>query len=195
MLLFGERLLKNPVMSLRVGAKIAETVYPVIDPRTLSILAYEVEGPMLDERPSYIRIADVRELSDLGMIIDDASELVGADDIIKLKELLALNFSLIGMKVVTTRGKKLGKVEDYTVDTDSFVIQQLSVRASLIGSLSSTGHMIHRSQITEVSDSIITVENADNALPTLETEGNIHRTYTNPFRKSNDPQPDTTQTN
>ncbi len=184
MLLLGERLLKTPVMSLQVGAKIAETIQPIIDPRKLSIAAYEVDGPLLDERPAYILISDIRELSDVGMIIDSSDELVGVDDVIKLKELLDINFSLIDMKVVDTRGHKLGKVEDYTIDTDSFLIQQISVRSSLIGSLATTGHMIHRSQITEISDTVITVKSGEKKLADLETEGAIHRTYNNPFRKA-----------
>ncbi len=190
MLLLGKRLLQTPVMSLQVGIKIAETTRPIIDPHVLSIVAYEVDGTLLDARPSFIRIADIRELSDLGMIVDSSDELVGSDDVVKLRDILALDFRLISMHVVDTQGKKLGKVEDYTVDTDTFMIQQLSVRGGLISSLSSTGHMIHRSQIIEIDDTTITVKSADKKLTELETEGVIHRTYNNPFRKPAEPQPE-----
>ena len=194
MLLLGERLLGTPVMSLQVGTKIATTVEPIIDPRNLIILGYEVDGPLLESRPKFIRIADIRELSDIGMIIDSSDELVDLDDVIKIKEVLSLNFTLIGMKVVDERGRKLGKVEDYILDTDSFVIQQLSVKGGILSSLSSTGHMIHRSQITEISDTVITVKSTDKKLTSLETKGDIHRTYTNPFRKPTEPQPETAMT-
>ena len=194
MLLLGERLLGTPVMSLQVGTKIATTVEPIIDPRNLIILGYEVDGPLLESHPKVIRIADIRELSDIGMIIDSSDELVDLDDVIKIKEVLSLNFTLIGMKVVDERGRKLGKVEDYILDTDSFVIQQLSVKGGILSSLSSTGHMIHRSQITEISDTVITVKSTDKKLTSLETKGDIHRTYTNPFRKPTEPQPETAMT-
>lgn len=194
MLLLGKRLLGTPVMSLQVGVKVAETVEPVIDPRNLMVIAYEVDGPLLENRPQFIRIADIRELSDIGMIIDSSDELVGEDDVIKLKEVRDMNFQLIGIKVIDDRGKKLGKVEDYTIDTDSFVIQQLSVRGGMMSSLSSTGHVIHRSQIVEISDTKITVKSAEKKLTSLNTTGEIHRTYTNPFRKPAEPQPETTTT-
>ena len=194
MLLLGERLLGTPVMSLQVGTKIATTVEPIIDPRNLIILGYEVDGPLLESHPKFIRIADIRELSDIGMIIDSSDELVDLDDVIKIKEVLSLNFTLVGMKVVDERGHKLGKVEDYILDTDSFVIQQLSVKGGILSSLSSTGHMIHRSQITEISDTVITVKSTDKKLTSLETKGDIHRTYTNPFRKPTEPQPETAMT-
>ena len=85
MLLLGERLLGTPVMSLQVGTKIAATVEPIIDPRNLVILGYEVDGPLLESHPKFIRIADIRELSDIGMIIDSSDELVDLDDVIKIK--------------------------------------------------------------------------------------------------------------
>lgn len=195
MLLLGERLIGTPVMSLQVGSKVAETTRPIIDPRTLTIVAYEVDGDLLDQHPSFIRIADIRELSDLGMIIDTSDELVGENDVIKLKELLDLGFALPGKRVVDTRGKKLGKVEDYTIDTDSFVIQQISVKSGFINSLASTGNIVHRSQIVEISDTTITVKSGEKKLTSLGTTGNIHQTYTNPFRKQPETQPETTETN
>lgn len=194
MLLLGERLLGTPVMSLQVGVKVAETIDPVIDPRNLVVVAYEVDGPLLESHPKFIRIADIRELSDIGMIIDSSDELVDLDDVIKIKEIRGLNFKLVGMKVVDERGRRLGKVEDYIIDTDSFVVQQLSVKGGILNSLSSTGHMIHRSQITEISDTVITVKSTEKKLTALDTKGDIHRTYSNPFRKPAGPQPETTAT-
>lgn len=194
MLLLGDRLLGTPVMSLQVGAKIAETIEPVIDPRNLIIVAYEVDGPLLEVHPKFIRIADIRELSDIGMIVDSSDELIELNDVIKIKEIRQLAFKLIGMKVVDQRGHRLGKVEEYVVDTDTFMIQQLSVKGGLIDSLSSTGHLINRSQITEISDTVIVVKSAETKLTALETKGDIHRTYTNPFRKPVNPQPETTTT-
>lgn len=192
MLLLGDRLLGTPVMSLQVGVKVAETIEPVIDPRDLVIAAYEVDGPLLETHPKFIRIADIRELSDIGMIIDSSDELVELDDVIKIKEIRGLNFKLIGMKVIDERGRRLGKVEDYIVDTDNFMIQQLSVKGGVINSLSSTGHLINRSQITEISDTVITVKSTEAKLTSLETKGDIHRTYNNPFRKPTNAHPETT---
>jgi uncharacterized protein YrrD len=192
MLLLGERLIGTPIMSLQVGVKIAETVAPVIDPKNLAIIAYEVDGPLLESRPSFIRIADIRELSDIGMIIDSSDELVGESDVIKIQDIRKLHFKLVGMRVIDTNGKKLGKIVDYTLDTDSFIIQQLSVHGGIISSISNTAHVIHRSQITEINDTTIIVRGTDKKLTSLETTGKIHQTYTNPFRKSPEAQPETT---
>ena len=190
MLLLGTRLIGTPVMSIQTGSQVAETNAHIIDPYTLRVTAYEVDGSHLAERPSFIRIADIRELSDIGMIIDSSDELVALDDVLKLKELYELDFQLIGLRVRDANGKKLGKVEDFTLDTDDFMIQQLTVKAGLLSSLSTTGHVIHRSQITKVTRSEITVRSTEKKLTTLSTIGTIHQNYTNPFRKPQEAQPE-----
>lgn len=182
MLLLGSRLIGTPIMSLQTGTKLAVTKSPVIDPSSLRILAYEVEGPMLAKRPSFIRIADVRELSSVGMIIDSNDEFVEIDDIISLKKIYDLNFKLLGLSVIDERKHKLGKVNDYSIETGSFIIQQLNVSRGLIKSLSETELLIHRSQIIEINDSAIIVRAAAKKLEPIEKINKME--YINPFRSS-----------
>ena len=167
-------------MGLQTGTKLAVTKMPIIDPSNLKIIAYEVEGPLLVERPSFLRIADVRELSDVGMIIDSNDEFVGLDDIITLKKILDLNFNLINLNVIDETKRKLGKVIGYNIDTDSFIIQQLTVKRGIIKSLSDTELLIHRSQIVEINDNAITVRTAAKKLAPIIKPSQT--TYLNPFR-------------
>ncbi len=182
MLLSGSRLIGTPIMGLQTGTKLAVTKLPVIDPSNLKIMAYEVDGPLLSERPAYIRIADVRELSDVGMIIDSNDEFIGANDVISLQKILDLNFQLVGLNVIDELKHKLGKVNDYSVDTDSFVIQQLNVNRGLIKSLSDTELLVHRSQIVEINDHSITIRAAAKKLEAIEKPTQV--VYMNPFRQN-----------
>jgi hypothetical protein len=168
-------------MSLQTGARLARTHKPVIDPADLKIMAYEIDGPLLDQHPSFVRTADIREMSSVGMIVDDSDELVGLDDIIKLKELYELGFPLIGMPVIDEHRHKLGKVEDYTVETGSFVVQQLNVKRGLIKGLADTGLLVHRSQIAEINDRSIVVKSTakKSVEPVMEA---VRHEYVNPFR-------------
>lgn len=176
-------------MGLQTGAKLAQTADALIDPANLKIVAYEVEGPLLAEHPSILRIADVREMGSVGMIIDSSDEFVGEDDVIKIKQLRDLHFSLIGMSVIDQKKHRLGKIEDYSLDSESFIIQQLHVKRGGLKSLTDTSLLIHRSQITEINDSHIVVRTtAKKVEPVMQAE---RRTYVNPFRSSS-PQPDTT---
>ncbi|MDK2898818.1 MAG: hypothetical protein PWQ10_5 [Patescibacteria group bacterium] len=190
MLILGSRLINIPVMGLQTGSKLAVTKRPIIDPSNLTVIAYEVDGPLLSERPSFIRIADVRELSDIGLIIDSSDEFVGIKDVISIQKIYELNFNLIGIGVVDEMKHKLGKVADYSIDTDSFVIQQINANRGIIRSLTETTLLIHRSQIIEINDYKIIVKTTAKKLSPIEKPTKL--TYMNPFR-SQSPQTDSTE--
>jgi uncharacterized protein YrrD len=181
MLLAGSRLLDAPVMGLQTGGELARTKQPVIDPRTLEIVAYEIEGLLLDQHPSLLRIADVREFSDIGIIVDSSDEFVSPDDIIKLGDIYRLHFDIMGMPVLDKKKRKLGKVNGYTIDTVGFVIQQISVKRPFLKSLGDTELLIHRSQIAEINDHAIIIHSqAKRPEPVMRS---VRGSYENPFRK------------
>ncbi len=182
MILIGSALNNAPIMGLQTGAELARTKRPIIDPANLGIIAYEVEGPLLDASPSLLRIADVRELSDLGLIVDSSDEFIQPEDVIKIKEIYGLNFDLIGMSVTDEKNAKLGKIIDFTLDTGGFIVQQLTVRRPLIRSLSDTELVIHRSQIIEINDEAIVVHSQAKVPEPKAHE--VVGSYINPFRKS-----------
>lgn len=168
-------------MGLQTGSELARTKYPVIDPATLTILAYTVEGPLLTSRPMLLRIADTRELSDIGFIVDSNDEFVEPDDIIKLSEIFSLGFSVMNMQVTDEKRNRLGKIIDYTIDTDSFTIQQLTVRRPLLRRFNDTELLIHRSQIIEINNEAIVVHSQ--AEVPEHTKVSAPGSYVNPFRK------------
>lgn len=170
-------------MSLQTGTRLAVTKNPLIDPSNLMIIAYEVDGPLLAERPVYLRIADVRELSNVGMIIDSNDEFIAPTDVVAIQKIIELNFNLVGLNVIDESRHKLGKVADYIVDTNGFFVCQINVRPSIIKSINSTELLIHRSQIVEISDTAITVKSAATKVKQISKPDKL--TYVNPFRSSN----------
>lgn len=182
MLLAGSRLINAPVMGLQTGAELARTSRPIINPANLEIVAYELEGPLLDVHPSLLRIADVREFSEIGVIVDSSDEFVSPDDIIKLGEIYKLHFTVDDKTVVDEKRHKLGKVTGYTIDTGGFLIQQLNVKRPLLKSLNDAELLIHRTQITEINDrQIIVREQATIPEPVAQS---VRTAYVNPFRKN-----------
>ena len=123
-----------PVMSLQTGSELARTSREIIDPRNLSIVAYELEGRLLDQNPSLLRVADVREIGPLGMIIDSVDELVSVSDVIELKKIYEINFSLNDKTVIDEKKHKIGKVIGYTITAGDFLIQQLRIRRPFLKS-------------------------------------------------------------
>ena len=157
MLTIADRFLGMPVMSLQTGAELARTVREVIDPRDLTIIAYELAGPMLDQTPSLLRVADIREIGSLGMIVDSVDELISPSDVIKIQQVYNYQFTLLDKIVVDEANHKLGKVTGYTLQAGNFVIQQLVVRRPFLKSFNDTELLVHRSQISKVTDDLITV--------------------------------------
>lgn len=186
MLLSFDRFLKQPVMSLQTGAELARTKDVLVDPRNLTVVAYELDGTMLDEHPSFLRVGDVREISNLGIIVDSSEEFVGLDDVIKLKEVYDFGFNLLGLAVVDDKEHKLGKITGYNLDGDSFTVAQLVVRRPLLKSLNETDLLIHRAQIVEVNNERIVVKSASDKSVVKESI----REYANPFRASQRAQPE-----
>lgn len=192
MLLSGDRLLEVPVLGLQTGGELARTKRAIIDPTNLKILAYELAGPLLGLETTLLRIIDVREISDIGLIVDSSDEFVGVDDVIKLGEVYKLNFNLLGMHVVDVSGSKLGKVNGYTLNTSDFLVHQLSVKRPLFKSLNDTELLIHRSQITEINnDAIIVNSETETTEPLMEA---VRGSYVNPFRSKPSPEQSTVDT-
>lgn len=187
MLLTGSQLIGTPVMGLQTGKELARISVAIINPHNLSVIAYLVEGQHLDHSPSYLRIADVRELGNLGMIVDSSDEFIEPDDIINDKAIYDLGFTLEGKHVVDDRGAKVGKVTDYVIDVDSFVIQQLNVKRPLLKSFNDDELLVHRGQIVEVNDTTIVIKSGKVKESAVAAAG---RQYMNPFRH-NSPQPET----
>lgn len=190
MLFPAERFQNLPVMSLQTGSQLAWTARAVIDPRKLAVLAFELEGNMLDTHPSLLRVADIREIGPLGMIIDSVDELITVSDVITIKEVYELEFELVGLKVVDERKHTVGKVISYTVEAGNFVIQQLRVKRPLLRSFGDTELLIHRSQIVKITDDYVVVK-----APTIRhkepVSEPIGQAFENPFRKAPQPTPET----
>lgn len=184
MIHLGSKFIGTPIMSLQTGGEVAKTDHAVIDPATLEIIGYHVAGPLLkDTTATALRMADVREVGSMGFIIDSADELIDPKDVLKFDEIASLRFELLGIQVLDERRHKLGKVTDYTIETTSFTVQQLTVKRPLLHSFNDTELVIHRSQIIEISrDAIVVHSEAKKPEPSRQE---VSGSYVNPFRNSN----------
>ncbi len=189
MLVIGSKMLNCPILSLHVGGEIAVTRDAIVDPEDLRIIAYTLDGPLMrdPENGNILITDDVREISQNGMIIDSIDRLVNREDIIRLDQVMNLNFNLIGLKVVTQGGKKLGKIVDYTFDSQSFSIFQLIVQRPMFSSLNDPQLTINRSQIIEIDDYKITIKHDKEQVKvekkTQQAEPEFQPDFVNPFRK------------
>lgn len=190
MLLLNSQLQNVAVMSLQTGVSLGTTADPIIDPRKLQIVAYYVTGPRI-QTTSILHTSDVREFGPLGFIVNGAYSVMELDDnLVRLQEVIDFRFRLLGKMVVDDRKKRLGKVSEYTVESDGFTIQKLHVTQSVMKNIASTNLIIHRSQIVEITDHLIIVRSTAAAHTVGITQ------VLNPFRRQRSPRlaPDSSQT-
>lgn len=156
MLLLSNKLLNRPVLSLRTGGQIAQTYAYVIDPDKLKI-----EGIHCHVRSSkqdlILLHQDIRNIIDQGIVINDHDVLSTPDILVRLQDVLKLNYSIIGKSVITSSKQRVGKVRDFAIDSSSFYIQKLYVGQSVIKNFSSSQLSIDRDQIVEVTDTKIII--------------------------------------
>ncbi len=187
MLVLRDQIERMPIMSLQTGSQIAHIEGAIIDPRRLYIMGFYCAGPGVDTHPAILHTSDIRETGSMGLIVDGADSIMGPDDLVRLREVTDMKFELINKPVIDDTGRKIGKVINFTVDTDSFLITKLHVQPGFLHALATAEVIIARQQITQVTNKRIVVK-----APTIKaTESTkMQAVAVNPFRHATRPQPD-----
>ena len=185
MLIYNSKLLGTPVLSVQASGPIGYISSAVVDPASLAIIAFFVDGPLLRRSDANLLDAkSIREYSTLGLVIDDIDELITADDVIKISDVLKLNFDLLALKVETKKGTKLGRVTDFTVTSEDFLVKQLVVKRPTLKSFIDPELIIPRSEIVEITDYKIIVKDEEKTIKEKATKESFVPNFVNPFRKT-----------
>lgn len=182
MLVYNSKLIDTPVLSVQAGGPIAAISEPIIDPDNLKIIAFKLTGPIINATNQILDATSIREYSSLGIIIDDNDELIGPDDVVKIKEILDLNFNLINLKVETKKGTKLGHISDFTLTPEDLTIQQIIVKRPAIKSFMDPELTIHRREIVEITDYKVVVKDEEKVLKARAAKEDFVPNFVNPFR-------------
>lgn len=156
MLQLSESLLNRPVMSLRTGQPVATAVEPIINPNNLKI-----EGFYCTDRFSKDELVllyqDIRDIIAQGFVVDDHDVLVESSELVRLKDIMEIGFTLIGKQVETVSKEHVGKVSDYATEMETMYIQKLYVSQSVFKSFTGGNLGIERNQINEITDKKIII--------------------------------------
>jgi uncharacterized protein YrrD len=97
-------------------------------------------------------------MTDNKIFINDFEVLSEANELIRLKELIDLNFIIVGKMVVTKSKQKLGKVKEFSVENTSLFIQKLYIAQPIYKNIYGGQLIIDRNQIVEVTNTQIIVK-------------------------------------
>ena len=181
MLVEGSKLLNYPILSLHTASKIAEVKALIIDPNFLKVVAFEINVAS-SKQCLFLETASVREFSKMGMIVDSDEEFVEQGDVIKLKEMIELGFTLENMKVLSKKKTMLGRVEDFIVTTDDFRVMQLIIKRPIYKSLIDPELVIGRSEIHEINDTEIIVKSEESTIMKKSGALDFVPNFVNPFK-------------
>jgi len=163
-----------PVISLQTGTTVAWSKGIILDIASLEIKAFQC----VDDETGQAMVLlarDIRQFAADCIIIDSPEELSSPDDIVRLKTMIAHSYDPVDKPVVSDSGRKLGNVEDFSINLETARIQKLYVRQSVIRSWLGSNLIIDRTQIIDISPKQITVRDAtvSNALlPSKPIPGN-----------------------
>ena len=161
MLRIASSFVNVPIASLHAGFRIGRLQRPIINPNRLNIEAFICEGERLDVNACLLA-KDVREVAADGVLIDHQEDIVPLADLIRLQDIVKINFQLIDKKVYTESNSKLsiGKVSDFVIDDRDFLIMKLYVKRPAWRAIASNQLVVARNQIVKVTDSRVVVKDA-----------------------------------
>src|ERR1044072_7562198 len=108
MLQLSEAIMNRPVMSLRNGQQVATATAPIINPNNLKIEGFYCNDRFEKGKELILLYQDIRDVIAQGFVIDDHDVLSLPEELIRLKEIMHIRFTLIGKAVVTTSGQHVG---------------------------------------------------------------------------------------
>lgn len=159
MLKLHKTLMDVAVLSLRTGGHIGTATKIIINPNNLKIIGWYVNDRFNPGDDLILLAGDVRDISSKGIIINDHEDLSEPEELIRLKEILAIDYDLIGKKVVSENGKKYGKVTDYSIETGGLIIKKIYASQSILKDFSGGNLSIDRTQIIEITRSKVIISN------------------------------------
>ncbi len=156
MLQLSVALNNKSVLSLRTGTPIATITGPIINPNNLKVEGFYCQD-RYNKKELILLYQDIRDMMPKGYVVNDHDMLVEASELVRLKDILDLNFELIGKQVETVSKQKVGKVSDYATEMETMFIQKIYVSQSILKSFTGGSLSIDRTQINEITPNRIII--------------------------------------
>lgn len=163
MLQLSGSLLNRQVLSLRSGGMVATTQSAIINPNNLKIEGFYCDDAF-DRKTSVLLYQDIRDNIAQGFVVNDQDALVDPSDLIRLKDILAVHFELLGKRVMTVSKQKVGKISDFATEMETMYIQKLYVSQGGFKSLTGGSLSIDRTQIIDITEHAIIINDLEDRL-------------------------------
>jgi sporulation protein YlmC with PRC-barrel domain len=156
----ASKLIGLPILSLQNAESITQVKAIIMEIKSLEVVALACQPrPRLGKRPVLL-MRDVRQVAIDCLLVNTEDDIAEAEEVVRLAPLLKRNFVPQGISVVTDLHRRVGRVEDYTINLETYHLQKLYVRRPILRSWMGSSLIIDRAQILEVSEREIIVRDA-----------------------------------
>lgn len=156
MLKLSQSLIGIPIMSLRTGQQIATTKSAIFNPDNLKIEGFYCSDKY-EKHELVLLYQDIRDVIPQGLVVNDHDVLTEPHELVRLQQIMDIDFQLIGKQVVTLSKHRLGKVTDYATELETMYVQKLYVSQGVLKGLTKGSLGIDRGQINEITNDKIIV--------------------------------------
>lgn len=155
----NEQLLNLPILSLETSEPVGRVVKPVVQLDNLQVVA--LRCLKAGSRHSYLLlVSDIRQLTGDYLIVNSEADLVGLDDVVRIRQAVEANYDPVGRSVATDAGLHRGIVHNYAIDPLTSFIVSLSVGPRVFIARNAKLALIHRRQIVDVTPRQIIIQDA-----------------------------------
>lgn len=119
MMIEAKKLIGLPVAAIDTESKIGAIKEIVVDPETGKLLGFLVKTGRVFSHTLALSIVDIKEWDPNGMVTESVENLVPAEEIIRIRDVLSKNQPILNMHAQTESGKSLGLCENFLIDTET----------------------------------------------------------------------------
>lgn len=165
-------LINRSIISIATGRRMGTVAQVIVDPGHMKMLFLKVATQKSSQK-LYLPANEVREMSHNHVVINSEESLAEADELVRYQKELSDPVLLLGYRVITTSGKRLGSCEDYVIEAETHRLIKLYVQANLWQRLLVNHFIIDIADLVRIENRRIIVrdatvselKSAENALP------------------------------
>lgn len=156
MVKFFTDIIGSRVLLFQERAQIGPAADVIIDPADGAFLGISVLDSV-EKRKKVIPASEIKGFGTGFVLARDFKSLTEIDDVVRIKKVIEDDVNILGAKVETESGQKLGKVENATIDLKLLALEKLYVNPPLSISFLSTQLIIPSAKIIEIQKKKIIV--------------------------------------
>lgn len=129
-LILASDLLRLPVASVETNSRVGSIHTMLIDTDKSLVIGFLISLGLFS-KPKYLSISDIASIDREGIVIKSLAMLVAPHEVVRAKKIIDDGIKILRQLVHTESGRRIGKVNDILIDTQSGTITKYYVHGIL----------------------------------------------------------------